>query len=93
MSKKLYPDVAGGQSVYLDWRHKDYMIACCDCHLVHRFRFSVVGGKIRIRGWRDNRRTGALRRYRGVPVKEVSPHRDSDAHHKQQHPADEQPEQ
>lgn len=60
-----YPSIEAGQKVDLDWRKDDYKIACCDCHLVHRFRFTVVGNKLRIRGWRDNRSTAALRRWRG----------------------------
>jgi len=61
----MYPEVGAGQKVDLDWRNKDHMIACCDCHLVHRFRYVVVGDKLRIRAWRENRRTGQLRRWRG----------------------------
>jgi len=63
MSKK-YPQIQAGQKVDLDWRKDDYKIACCDCNLVHRFRYTVVGDKLRIRAWRDNRSTAALRRWR-----------------------------
>lgn len=67
--KKPYPGISAGQKVDLDWRHEDYYIACCDCNLVHKYRFTVVEDKLRIRGWRDNRRTGALRRWRGTQNK------------------------
>jgi hypothetical protein len=42
---------------------------CCDCGLVHKFEFSIVGGKIRARAWRDNRSTAARRREHGITVK------------------------
>ena len=63
-----YPEIKSGQAVDLDWRHRDYKIACCDCGLVHCFRFTVVRGKLRIRAWRDNRSTAALRRHRNVKI-------------------------
>jgi hypothetical protein len=70
LTNKLYPQVHAGEKVELNWKKKDYLIACCDCHLVHRFRFIVSGDKLRIRAWRDNRRTSSLRRYRGIPISE-----------------------
>ena len=67
---KLYPDIGPGEEVTLDWKNRDYLMACCDCHLVHRFQFTVDGDNLIIQGWRENARTGALRRYRGIPVKD-----------------------
>ncbi len=64
-----YPPIGPGQKVDVDWRHKDYRIACCDCNLVHTFRFAVVGNTLRIRAWREPHRTGALRRHRGIPIR------------------------
>jgi hypothetical protein len=63
VTKKKYPNIEEGQAVDFDWRHNDYKIACCDCGLVHRFRFTAVGNTLRIRAWRDNRATAALRRH------------------------------
>lgn len=63
----MYPQIEAGQAVDIDWRHKDYKMACCDCGLVHRLRFVAVGNKLRIRAWRDKRATGALRRHRKFP--------------------------
>ncbi len=40
----------------------DYRLACCDCGLVHRMHFKVVGKKIFVRVFRDNRATAQLRR-------------------------------
>lgn len=39
-----------------------YWQECCDCGLVHRYRFSVKDGKVRFRIWRDNRATATARR-------------------------------
>jgi hypothetical protein len=61
-----YPDVAPGQPRVLAWRRQDLLMACCDCGLVHRLRFTVAGGRLTIRAWRDNRRTGQVRRWRRV---------------------------
>ncbi len=69
-TKKKYPQVHAGQAIEFNWHKKDYLVACCDCHLVHRFRFIVAGHTLRIRTWRDNRKTAALRRHRGIPVKD-----------------------
>jgi len=39
-------------------------IACCDCGLVHVFKYSVKkNGDIHIQVWRNNRATGQYRRY------------------------------
>lgn len=62
-NKKSYPQIEEGQAVDIDWRRKDYKIACCDCGLVHRFRFAAIGHRLRIRAWRDNRATSAIRRH------------------------------
>lgn len=43
-------------------RHGGYLMACCDCGLVHRLEFRVRRGAVQFRAWRDNRRTGQLRR-------------------------------
>lgn len=59
-----YPDIAIGQAVHVPWRRMDLLMACCDCGLVHRLRFRVKRGTLEIRAWRDNRRTGQVRRWR-----------------------------
>ena len=44
---------------------KGYKLACCDCGLVHRMDFRIVGNKrkkIQFRVFRDNRATGQMRR-------------------------------
>ena len=65
MVGRLYPAIMAAQEVPLLWKHHDYKMACCDCHLVHRLRFTVKGGTLFIQGWRDNRATAQLRRKRG----------------------------
>ena len=50
----------------VNWKTKDYKFACCDCNLVHRVRFKVVGSLLSFEVWRDNRATAQLRKSRGV---------------------------
>lgn len=42
--------------------HKCMAIACCDCGLVHLYRYKIVGNRLYRAVWRDNRRTAAVRR-------------------------------
>jgi hypothetical protein len=49
--------VEPGRSVYL---------ACCDCRLIHRIRFTMKGGKIIMRWYRDDHATRTLRRRKDV---------------------------
>lgn len=50
-----------------------YKIACCDCGLVHLFKFATVNARGRVKGQvafvarRDNRATAALRRHNKYP--------------------------
>jgi phenylalanyl-tRNA synthetase alpha subunit len=57
-----YPFIQPGERVQIKWRKEDFKLACCDCGLVHKLRFTIKGGVLTIRGWRDNRATGQLRR-------------------------------
>ena len=41
-----------------------YRMGCCDCGLVHSLDFRIRKGRVQFRAFRDNRRTGQLRRYR-----------------------------
>jgi len=46
--------------------------ACCDCGLVHLEKVeSVDGGEVEITAWRDNRRTGQVRRYRNIKMERI----------------------
>ena len=62
--KRSYPPVQAGEKVVVPWETEDYKMACCDCGLVHRLRFTVEGSDIIMQGWRDNRATAQLRRRR-----------------------------
>jgi len=53
---------------WVDAGEKLYL-ACCDCGLVHEFRFRNVMGHIQFRCRRDNRATGQLRRWHRIRVK------------------------
>jgi hypothetical protein len=57
-----YPQFTEGEAMDMNWRERDFKMSCCDCGLVHVFRFAVSGRFLRIRGWRDNRATGQVRR-------------------------------
>lgn len=43
---------------------RGYKLACCDCGLVHKMDFRVVGGRAQFRVFRDNRATGQIRRWK-----------------------------
>ena len=62
--KRSYPPVQAGEKIVIPWETKDYKMACCDCGLVHRLRFTVEGSDLILQGWRDNRATAQLRRRR-----------------------------
>ena len=62
--KRSYPPVQEGEKVVVPWETEDYKMACCDCGLVHRLRFTVEGSDIIMQGWRDNRASAQLRRRR-----------------------------
>jgi hypothetical protein len=64
MAKKSYPLISPGQRVDFNWTNTDYKAACCDCGLVHRFRFKVKGKTLTMMAWRDNRATAQIRRNR-----------------------------
>ena len=60
--KRSYPPIQAGEKVVVPWETEDYKMACCDCGLIHRLRFTVEGSNIILQGWRDNRATAQLRR-------------------------------
>jgi prepilin-type N-terminal cleavage/methylation domain-containing protein len=60
--KRSYPPIQAGEKVVVPWETEDYKMACCDCGLVHRLRFTVEGSNIIMQAWRDNRATAQLRR-------------------------------
>lgn len=59
---QAYPRIGQGEAVQFNWRKADFNFACCDCGLVHTLRFAVKGHTLRMRGWRNNRATGQIRR-------------------------------
>lgn len=42
---------------------QDQQIVCCDCGLVHIWQVRKRRGRFQLRCWRDDRSTGATRRY------------------------------
>jgi hypothetical protein len=50
---------------YGEWtrpRLRNFREQCCDCGLIHRLDFRIVGGRIEFRTRRDDRATAAARR-------------------------------
>jgi len=47
----------------------NYRLQCCDCGLVHRMDFRIVGGRVQFRAYRHNRATAQIRRARGITVR------------------------
>lgn len=62
-----------------DWQEvpKEWILGCCDCGLVHVFNFRIKKkGALRtleVQVLRDDRRTGQIRRYKGVRVVATRP--------------------
>jgi hypothetical protein len=57
-----YKPVDYGDAVEFSKRD-EFWIGCCDCGLVHRYKVKIVGNKVQLIMWRDNRATGQRRRY------------------------------
>lgn len=51
--KKLpdFPQKHAGEKTTLDWATTDMVWACCECSLVHRWRFVVDGKRLTIQAW------------------------------------------
>lgn len=65
MARNIYETVRDSR-----WRtpvRKGYKLGCCDCGLIHRIDFRLVGPRhfrqIQLRYFRDERATGQRRRY------------------------------
>ena len=58
---------AAGEVVRVYWRKKHVaveFVACCDCGLVHLMAYEPRKTYLRVRAWRDERRTREMRRIR-----------------------------
>ena len=56
----VYKQVRDGewiQPIMSGWK-----MSCCDCGLVHKIEFRIVGDVVQIRSARDNRATGQKRK-------------------------------
>lgn len=47
---------------------RGYLLACCDCGLVHRVNFRIRKGKIQFQAFRHPQATGAYRKKRNITV-------------------------
>jgi hypothetical protein len=68
MTKNSFLKIEAGEEVVINLEKEYLDFACCDCNLVHRFLFQVNGNNLIMRFYRHNRKTAALRRYRGIPI-------------------------
>ena len=74
VNKRKNPLLLGKKSTYKilregEWAPISSIFACCDCGLVHRYEYKIVGRDgndilIEYRMFRDKRRTAAIRRGR-----------------------------
>lgn len=62
-----YPHIKNGE--WLQPVRRGYVMACCDCCLVHTINFRIVKGKIQLQAFRATKKTTDRRRYYGVIVK------------------------
>ena len=66
MKKRRYKRCRAGR-----WEQpipRGYLMACCDCCLVHRMDFRVVNGRAQFRAWRAGRLTEDLRKRSNIEV-------------------------
>jgi hypothetical protein len=50
-----------GQKTKFNWTKSDLVWACCDCGLVHRWRFKLNGEMLTVQGWRLEAMTKQVR--------------------------------
>lgn len=48
---------------------RGYMLACCDCGLVHRVNFRIKDGRVELQVFRANRSTAMMRRHHNIRVR------------------------
>ncbi len=48
---------------------RGYLMACCDCGLVHRIDFRIANDRVQYRAYRAPRLTAARRKLRRITVK------------------------
>lgn len=56
-----YPKPEAGE--WVQPVRRGYKMACCDCGLVHKLDFRIHKSRVQFRVFRDNRATGAIRRW------------------------------
>jgi hypothetical protein len=62
---KVEREGANGWSRWVQPVKRGYLMACCDCGLVHRMEFRIAGGRVQFRAQRAPRVTAQHRRSRG----------------------------
>jgi hypothetical protein len=66
--KTKYTRLDDGDGFEIDPNNILYF-ACCDCGLVHRIEFKKINRLVKMKMFRENRRTAAYRREHGIIVK------------------------
>ena len=61
VASKRYAPVTEGEWI-APISHRGYMLACCDCGLVHRMNFRIIKGRVQFQAFRSGRSTGQVRR-------------------------------
>ena len=61
MTRGEYEQAEDGE--WITPKHYGYRQQCCDCGLVHVYRFRVVDGAVSFQIRRDNRATAQVRRH------------------------------
>ena len=51
---RVEKEIANGWSRWVQPVMRGYLLACCDCHLVHRMDFRVIEGRVQFRAQRAN---------------------------------------
>lgn len=78
MKPRAFPKQRAGR--WVQPKRIGYLMACCDCGLVHRMDFRIVadqGGqrqRVQFRTWRHKEQTKALRKRDGIIVRAALSH-------------------
>lgn len=67
MKTPRFPTVKAGK--WVQPVKRGYLMACCDCALIHRMDFRIEGGRVQFRAFRAERHTKTLRKRRRIVVR------------------------
>ncbi len=70
VKRPRFPKVSAGQ--WVQPKPRGYLMACCDCGLVHRMNFRIVGvrkQRVQMQAFRHVGQTKAFRKRQGITVR------------------------